>query len=360
MKKFLPILSFVVLGLAIYSCKKDQVYKSMTPYQLDIPSHFPAMQIPGDNPMTVEGVELGRYLFYETRLSRDNSISCASCHLQEHGFSDPNKFSQGVDGALGDRQSMALVNLGWQTSFFWDGRSGTLEEQILEPIPNPVEMHQEWPDAIAKLRLDTKYPRMFRQAFGEEGITKEKVTKSIAQFLRTMISGKSKYDVMYKFQNGLALSPTEQTIWENITVQEWAGMDIFQSLNKGDCIHCHDGALMHVNLFSNNGLDMTFTDEGRYLVTGNPNDRGKFKVPSLRNIEYTAPYMHDGRFNTLDEVTLHYSFGVVNSPTIDPMMEFAHQGGVQLDLQERELLKIFLQTFSDEEFLNNPKFKTPF
>jgi cytochrome c peroxidase len=348
----------LIVGV-LYSCKKDQVFVSMTPYTLDIPSHFPQMPIPDDNPMTVEGVELGRHLFYEKKLSRDNTISCASCHFQEHGFSDPSQFSVGVDGAVGDRQSMALVNLGWQTSFFWDGRAGTLEEQILEPIPNPVEMHQEWPDAIQKLVNDEKYPKMFARAFGETGISKEKVTKAIAQFLRTMISGQSKYDVMYKFQNGLALTPHEQQIWENITVEEWAGMDIFFSLSGGDCLHCHDGPLMHVNIFSNNGLDMTFADEGRYLVTGNQNDKGRFKVPTLRNIELTAPYMHDGRFNTLDEVILHYSFGVVNSPTIDPMMEFAHQGGVQLDLQERELLKTFLKTFTDHTFISNPKFAPP-
>ena len=164
---------------------------------------------------------------------------------------------------------------------------------------------------------------------------------------------------MYKVQNSLPLTAEEQTIMNAITVEEWAGRDMFFSLTGGDCLHCHDGPLMHVNLFSNNGLDATFTDDGRYLVTGNTNDLGKFKAPTLRNIELTAPYMHDGRFQTLDEVIMHYSFGIEQSATIDPMIEFAHLGGVQLDPQERDLLKTFLKTFTDYEFINNPDFRAP-
>ena len=345
----------------LFACSKDNLFlrETMTPYELDIPSHFPEMPIPADNPMTVQGVALGRKLFYDKQLSLDNTVSCATCHQADQGFSDPNQFSVGVNGATGTRQSMALVNLGWQTHFFWDGRAGTLEEQILEPVPNPVEMHLEWPEAVSRLSADPLYPDMFYTAFGEEGITKEKTSKAIAQFLRTMISGRSKYDIMYKVQNSLPLTADEQVIMNSITVEEWAGMDMFFSLTGGDCLHCHDGPLMQVNLFSNNGLDATFDDEGRYLVTGNMNDLGKFKVPTLRNIELTAPYMHDGRFETLDEVILHYSFGITQSSTIDPMIEFASQGGVQLDPQERELLKTFLKTFTDYEFINNPDFRAP-
>lgn len=355
------VVFFVAIGIFLFGCRKDKLFvqETMTPYELDIPSHFPQMPIPSDNPMTVEGVALGRKLFYDVRLSLDNTISCGSCHQADKGFSDPDQFSVGVGGAVGDRQSMALVNLGWQSTFFWDGRSGTLEEQILEPVPNPVEMHLEWPEAVSRIQADELYPDMFYAAFGENGITKEKTAKAIAQFLRTMISGNSKYDVMYKVQNSLPLTAAEQTLMNAITVEEWAGMDIFFSLTGGDCLHCHDGPLMHVNLFSNNGLDATFEDEGRYLVTGNTNDMGKFKVPTLRNIELTAPYMHDGRFQTLDEVIIHYSFGIEQSATIDPMLEFAHQGGVQLDPQERELLKTFLKTFTDYEFINNPDFREP-
>jgi len=355
------ILAISVVALILFGCRKDKLFvtEKMTPYVLDIPSHFPQMPIPADNPMTVEGVALGRKLFYDVRLSLDNSISCGSCHQADNGFSDPLQFSLGVGGAVGERHSMALVNLGWQNSFFWDGRAQTLEELVLEPVPNPIEMHLEWPDAVSRIESDAIYPDMFYAAFGEDGISKEKTAKAIAQFLRTMISGKSKYDVMYKVQNSLPLSAEEQTIMNNITVEEWAGMDVFFSLTGGDCLHCHDGPLMHVNLFSNNGLDATFDDEGRYLVSGNTNDLGKFKVPSLRNIELTAPYMHDGRFQTLDDVIFHYSFGIEHSSTLDPMIEFAFQGGVQLDLPARELLKTFLKTFTDHEFINNPDFRAP-
>lgn len=355
------VLFFLVIGIIPFSCRKDKLFvqETMTPYELDIPSHFPEMPIPSDNPMTVEGVALGKKLFYDVRLSLDNTISCGSCHQADNGFSDANQFSIGVGGALGDRQSMALINLGWQTSFFWDGRVVTLEEQILETVPNPTEMHLEWPVALNRIQADALYPDMFYAAFGENGITKEKTAKAIAQFLRTMISGNSKFDVMYKFENSLPLTTSEQALMNTITVEEWAGRDVFFSLTGGDCLHCHDGPLMHVNMFSNNGLDATFNDEGRYLVTGNTNDLGKFKVPSLRNIELTAPYMHDGRFQTLDDVITHYSFGIEQSTTIDPMIEFAHLGGVQLDPQERDLLKTFLKTFTDYTFINNPDFREP-
>lgn len=353
------VLILIGATLLISSCRSDKISRSVTPYQLEIPSHFPDMPIPADNPMTVEGVELGRKLFYDKKLSRDNSISCASCHSPENAFSDPNQFSEGVDGQIGTRNSMALINLGWQTSFFWDGRSETLEEQILVPVTDPHEMDQSWEATVSKLSQSTEYNNNFFTVFGVEEFDSTHVVKAIAQFLRTMISGNSKYDVMYKYQNSLPLTNAEQEIWDNITVEEWAGMDVFFSLSGGDCLHCHDGALAQVNIFSNNGLDATFDDPGRMLVTGNPNDEGHFKVPTLRNIELSAPYMHDGRFNSLEEVVNHYSFGVVNNPTIDPMMEFANQGGVQLDAQERELLITFLKTFTDEEFINNPDFQDP-
>ncbi|RFC55483.1 cytochrome-c peroxidase [Brumimicrobium aurantiacum] len=333
---------------------------SITPYELEIPSHFPAMPIPEDNPMSVEGVELGRKLFYDTRLSLDNSISCASCHNQTSGFSDNAQFSTGVNGATGNRQSMALVNLGWQSSFFWEGRAETLEEQILHPVRDPLEMNQTWEVTAEKLKQVEDYQNDFYQVFDVVNFDSTHISKAIAQFLRTLISSQSKYDVMYKFNNNLPLNTFEQELYAQITNEEWAGMDLFFSLTNGDCLHCHDGPLMQVQgLFSNNGLDETFTDIGRMIVTGNPNDKGKFKVPSLRNIEVSAPYMHDGRFSNLDEVINHYSFGVVESSTIDPMMEFSHQGGVQLDAQEHNLIKAFLKTFTDHEFLNNPDFKDP-
>lgn len=331
----------------------------ITPYQLDIPSHFPAMQIPADNPMSVEGVALGRRLFYETQLSLDNSISCASCHSPANAFSDPNQFSTGVNGTVGNRQSMALFNLGWQKFFFWDGRAKSLEEQILEPVPNPIEMHLEWTEALSRLQADLTYRNDFYRVFNESGITKEKVAKVIAQFLRTLISADSKYDVMYKYINSIPLTAKETQVYQQVTPEEWAGYDLFQSLNGADCFHCHNGPLMQVEKFSNNGLDANFTDLGRELVTKNSNDRGKFKVPSLRNIAYSAPYMHDGRFETLDEVIEHYSSGIQHSTTIDPLIEFANQGGVQLDALQKSMLKKFLLTMSDPNFIQNPAFQKP-
>ena len=350
----------IFIGLAlILSCRKDNVTYEPTPYKLQIPSHFPVMVIPEDNPMTIEGVELGRKLFFEELLSGDNTMSCASCHAPENSFTDLKKFSTGIDGIQGSRNSMALINLGWQKFFFWDGRSKSLEEQILEPVPNPIEMHQSWKDAVAKLNQDVNYRNLFYKAFGEPGIDSIKVSKAIAQFIRTMISGESKYDVMYKYENNLAMNSNDQLVLSKITPQEWAGYDLFKSLNGADCLHCHSGVLMHINKFSNNGMDATFQDPGRGGITGNPNDMGRFKIPTLRNIALTPPYMHDGRFATLDDVIEHYSTGLIPSPTIDPLMEHLATSGVQLDWEERGLLKAFLMTLTDYNFVNNPNFKDP-
>lgn len=354
------LVSVFILIVLIFSCRKDRVEYKATPYVLDIPSHFPDMIIPADNPMTVEGVELGRYLFYEKKLSGDNTMSCASCHFPESSFSDPNQYSTGIDGIQGNRQSMALVNMGWENFFFWDGRKTTLEEQIIDPVINPIEMHESWKNAVSKLNKDMNYRNRFFRAFGEEGIDSIKAAKAIAQFIRTMISGQSKFDVMYKYENGMSLSSSEQSIFQTIDPEEWAGYDLFKSLNGADCFHCHNGPLMRVKKFSNNGLlPNSFNDIGRAAVTNNPEDNYKFKVPTLRNIALTAPYMHDGRFATLDEVIEHYSSGIHMSPTIDPLIEFGSQGGVQLDAQEKYLLKKFLLTLTDNNFINNPKFKDP-
>ncbi len=343
-----------------FSCRKDNTRYFPTPYNLEIPSHFPDMIIPADNPMTVEGVELGRFLFYEKRLSGDNTQSCASCHLPSASFSDPNQYSTGIDGIQGTRHSMALVNLGWEDFFFWDGRKTTLETQILEPVPNPIEMHQSWKRTVEKLNADVNYRNRFFKAFGEEGIDSTKATKAIAQFIRTLISGESKFDVMYKYENNLSLNSSEQAILQTVDVEEWAGYDLFKSLNGADCFHCHNGPLMRVKKFSNNGLmPNSFDDKGRAGVTNNPEDNYKFKVPTLRNIALTAPYMHDGRFATLDEVIEHYSSGIHMSPTIDPLIEFGSQGGVQLDAQEKYLLKKFLLTLTDQKFVLNPNFQDP-
>lgn len=348
---------FVAGLLLFHSCVKEKVGYEPTPYVLEIPSHFPQMPIPADNPMTEEGVLLGRMLFYEKQLSLDGSISCGSCHAPSKSFSDSVAFSLGVNGTSGLRNAQALINLGWQSSFFWDGRAATLEQQILSPVPNPIEMHLAWKDAVSRLSADMNYKNQFFKAFGTATIDSTQVAKALAQFLRTMISGNSRYDVMYKFINGINLTAAETSVKNSITLEEWAGYDLFQSLNGGDCFHCHNGPLMQVQKFSNNGLDAQFSDLGRGAITLNSNDNGKFKVPTLRNIALSAPYMHDGRFLTLDDVINHYSSGIHSSPTIDPLIEFASQGGVQLTTEERNYLKAFLLTLTDDGFVTNPNFQ---
>ena len=353
-------LLILFIAATVFSCRKDQIVFESTPYTIAIPSHFPQMNIPENNPMTEQGVELGRFLFYEKKLSGDNTMSCASCHQLNSSFADNVPLPTGIQGVEGTRNSMPLFNLGWDEFFTWDGRKATLEDQILEPVPNPVEMHLKWKDAVSKLQLNVDYRNKFFRAFGEEGIDSIKVSKAIAQFIRTIVSSSSKFDVMYKAENSLPLSVQENQIFENIEAETWAGYDLFKSLNGADCFHCHNGPLMRVKKFSNNGLDQTFSDNGRSLVTQNDNDRGKFKVPSLRNLSFTAPYMHDGRFNTLEEVIEHYSSGIQESETIDPLIEFSAQGGVQLDALEKEWLKKFLLALNDTIFINNPNFKDPF
>lgn len=360
-KKYGHLGYFLLIAfLFVLSCRKDKSSDfEPTPYNLEIPAHFPQMPIPADNPLTVEGIELGRHLFYDKLLSRDNTISCASCHHQVNAFSDPNVVSIGVDGATGTRQSMALVNMGWQQFFFWDGRVSTLEEQIFHPVLDPVEMDNTWAEIVTRLRQHDKYPQMFYKAFGAPGIDSVKASKAIAQFIRTMVSAESKFDLIYKWANGIPLSVQEAILFQQITPEELAGYDLFMSLNGADCMHCHNGPLMQVQIHSNNGLDAEFTDIGRMGVTGNPNDKGRFKVPTLRNIGYSAPYMHDGRFATLEEVIDHYSHGLVWSPTIDTNMEFVSHGGVQLSAQEKLFLKAFLLTLNDPKFISNPKFSNP-
>lgn len=224
MRYFVNILFFLALFFVLLtSCKKDKISYSVTPYNLEIPDHFPQMAIPEDNPMTVEGVELGRRLFYDKILSKDNTVSCASCHKQKEGFSDSRQFSEGVGGAVGRRQSMALINMGWQQFFFWDGRAATLEEQIFHPVVDPTEMDLSWEEAVSRLKNDTYYANQFYKVFNEEEFDSTHVSKAIAQFLRTLISANSKYDVMYKIQNDIPLTASEKDLQSEITVEEWAG-----------------------------------------------------------------------------------------------------------------------------------------
>jgi cytochrome c peroxidase len=318
-----------------------------TPYALEIPAGFPNMEIPVDNPMTVEGIELGRKLFYDPILSGDNTQSCASCHNQAFAFTDNERtFSIGIDGIEGTRNSMAVINTGWMPTLFWDGRSVGVEDQALEPVPNPIEMHQSWPDAVQKLKSHQDYPDLFFNAFGTRDIDSMHVVKAIAQFERTLISSNSKWDRYLRGEVQLSQAETK-------------GFEIFFT-EKGDCFHCHSTILFTDNIFHNNGLDSIFTDKGLYEVTGNENDIGKFKTPTLRNLRFTKPYMHDGRFKDLGQVVDFYSEGLRWSPTIDPLMKKVNQGGVLLTEEDKFNLVAFLLTLTDTTFVNNPDYSNPF
>lgn len=308
-----------------------------TPYPLEIPPNFPPMEIPSDNPTTVEGVTLGRRLFNDPILSADSTIACASCHLAQFAFADPNAFSQGVAGHT-KRHSMSLTNVGWAPSLFWDGRAPSLEAQALEPVQDPVEMGENWDHVVEKLRRHNEYPDLFTQAFGQRPISADLAVKAIAQFERTLISARSKLDLYLAGQT--QLSP-----------QEKMGLDLFNS-ETAECFHCHGTLLLTANTFHNNGLDTEPTDMGRAEVTGSIYDAGKFKAPTLRNIEYTAPYMHDGRFATLEEVVEFYNSGLRDSPTIDPLM--LNGTAINLSEEQKAALVAFLKTLSDPAFAPQP------
>lgn len=349
-KVILYSLSFLLLMNC--SSKEEEIYTPI-PYNLEIPQLFSdkliAPIIPVNNPLTQEGVALGKKLFFDKILSGDGTQSCASCHHPQNAFSDNQQFSLGIDKKVGTRNAMPIFNLAWNFDelFNWHGSSFGLEKQAFEPVTNPIEMHANWATVTNKLQQHPEYPDLFLRAFGSSKIDSTLVTKAIAQFERTLISANSKFD---KFLLGKA----------TLTSQEQNGFNIFMDEAKGDCFHCHgsnNNPLWTDNKFHNNGLDTNFTDLGLGEITGDPADNGKFKSPSLRNLAFTAPYMHDGRFATLEEVINHYSEGLQPSSTIDPLMKKVSQGGVNLTLQEKTHLKAFLLSLSDPSFINNPDFK---
>jgi cytochrome c peroxidase len=330
-----------------------------TPYTLVIPPFFPPMDVPADNPLTVEGVELGRYLFWEKKLSGNNEMSCGTCHLPENSFADPQQFSTGINGDIGTRQAMALINMGWAVSYFWDGRKMTLEDLVIEPVENPIEMDEDWENALSELRNDPAYPPRFKAAFGTTEINQLRVRKAIASFIRTMISADSKFD---KQRIGQYTFTASEEDGFNLFLREGGSPDEVPGGSFGaDCFHCHGFGAMQMTdyLFHNNGLDASFeADAGRAGVTGNALDSGKFRTTTLRNIELTSPYMHDGRFTTLEQVVNHYNSGGVPSTTIDPFMKFT-TGGLQLSEQSKVNLIAFLKCLTDTSFIHNPAFSDP-
>lgn len=334
-----------------------------------LPDHYldgPADEFdntPEDNPITDMGATLGRVLFYDRSLSVDNRISCASCHRQQNGFSDPRRFSRGVNGEIGSRNSMGLINARYYENgkFFWDERAASLEEQVLMPIEDHKEMGMNLSDLEVKLGQLDYYEVLFERAFGSKEVTSDRISKALAQFVRSIISVNSKFD------RGLIASGQEGDLGTkplpNFTDQENEGMDIF--LNRATCVYCHGTALNVNDEAKNNGLELNYADGGKGDFTGIASDEAEFKVPSLRNIEFTAPYMHDGRFATLMDVVNHYSDNVQQHENLNfRLTTDEKRGGNPLRLgltqSEKEALVAFLRTLSDDDVATAKKWSNPF
>jgi cytochrome c peroxidase len=356
--------------LLMFSCTGPDDYVETTPLNdFSAPFYFSLFELPSDNPLTNEGVELGRMLFYDTKLSKDNTISCATCHQQSRAFTDGKVVGEGIRGQKMDRNSMSLVNMLWSTSHkFWDGRAANLEDQALQPIENPKEMDLKLNELLIRLNSDSVYKSKSKSAFNTNEIREEHVAKALAQFQRTLISQDSKYD---KFLKGeLQLSEQEQRGMQSFFTHP----DPSVELRGSNCGDCHrnfltDGFNDGFDGFANNGLeDDENLEDGLYAVTKNPLHKGKFKIPSLRNITLTAPYMHDGRFNTLEEVLDHYNENIHMSSTLDILIREASNefrepdDPIALKLTEEEINDIiaFLKTLTDSTFINNEKYSNPF
>lgn len=337
------------------SCKKEEVSLPTEDQRVVIalPAHFPAFKDDVYNPLTKAGVALGRMLFYDPRLSENNKISCASCHRQNLAFSDGIALNNiGMSGNTLHRNAPALINLAWTNNgLFWDGGSTNLESQAFAPLASADEMHQNLDELVNELSAIPAYVVQFKQAFGTS-ITSGNIVKAIAQFERTLISASSKYD-QYRS------NPSQLTL----TDQELKGLNL---INK-HCRNCHAGELFTDNLYHNNGLNSDFSNDehegifqGRSRVSLDPYDLGKFKTPTLRNVLLTAPYMHDGRLKTIDDVILHYSNGVKLSPSLDPSLRQSDLStGLKLTSDEREAIKASLSTLTDPTFIENPAFRDP-
>lgn len=319
---------------------------------------------PASNPVTDDGATLGRVLFYDKNLSINNTISCASCHLQTNGFSDPATFSVGFEGEVTSRNSMGLINARYYANgkFFWDERAASLEEQTLIPIQDHIEMGMHLDTLLKKLNTIAYYPDLFEKAFGDKTITNDRVSKALAQFTRSIISFSSKYDVGRA--NFPANTPQSQLgDFSNFTVQENRGKEIFFA--DTSCSICHGSEAFTGRIAANNGLDVVYTDEGLGGVSGNANEISKFKTPSLRNIELTAPYMHDGRLKTLEEVVEHYNSGVQAHPNLSPTLR---EGGalngppkkLNLSDSDKAALVAFLKTLTDNSVSAEAKYSSPF
>jgi len=358
MRNFLFLLiSSLFSVLLLFHCTDKPEIIQTTPYILPAPKFFPTINnSPDYNPMTVEGVKLGRYLFYDGRLSGrthcDSMMSCYKCHRIELGMNSQEFDGKGtgVSGLRSPHTVMPLVNLAFrkQNTYGWNGSLSSIEDVAYIVFSLDFEFNTTFKQAVNTIKNIPIYPPMFKAAFGTEEVTIDRIAMAISQFLRSLVSYNSKFD-KYLRKEITSLTPAE-----------FRGYNLFMS-ERGDCFHCHgDAALFTSNLFYNNALDSVFikTDD-RFSVTGLTSDIGKFKAPTLRNVAVKKAFMHDGRFNCLEDVINHYSHGLAYSETADPLMKYIVFGGNQLKAQEKQDLIAFLKTLTDSTFIRNPEFSRP-
>ena len=342
-KTYLGFLS-LVLFLSCTSDKDDSDYQNI-PIAYQVPSNFPPLAYNmADNPLTEKGFELGKKIFYDGRLASDGVVSCGFCHIQNDAFTHHgHTFSHGVGDGVGVRNAPPIQNMAYQTQFFWDGAADHIELLSMSPISNELEMNGNIIAIINLMKNDSSYKRLYKQAFANGEINSENMLKALAQFMTLLTSSNSRFDKYRRNELGGIL-----------TTQELAGYAIFNQ----KCASCHATDIFTDNSFRNNGLPInpSINDKGRYRVTGLDEDKYRFKVPSLRNIEKTAPYMHDGRFYTLEAVLDHYDSGVAQIQNLDPSLQHAGTLGIPLSSTEKAQLITFLKTLTDNEFLSNPKF----
>lgn len=340
--RFTTVLTLILL---VSGCT-DDVEPVKNSYAFEMPANFPApVYTFGNNPVSRAGAELGQMLFYDPVLSLDSSIACANCHQQAVAFSDPvHRFSRGVDDAVGFRNAPAIQNMAFQNNFFWDGGVKHLDFVPINAVTSKIEMAETLEHVVQKLKRSKFYPEKFKDAFQEDQITSQQMLYALSQFMNLMVSANSKYDQYVRKETDL-------------TKEESEGLEIFEA----HCRTCHATDLFTDDSFRNNGLDAGFEkDAGRERITEFSGDRGKFKVPSLRNVDLTSPYMHDGRFNTLQQVLDHYSNTVKDSETLDPLLKQGESLGIVLSAEEKVKLIAFLKTLSDETFTHDKRFANPF
>lgn len=344
-----------IFFIAVGCAKAPEPVWDTTSYTLDY-GGLPEPELPVDNQLTEQGVKLGRMLFYETRLSGDNSMACASCHKQENAFTDTNRFSTGINGLEGHRQAMSAVNMLWNTNgYFWDGRAEKLRDQSLMPIQDVSEMNETIENVVEKLEQDTLYTHQFFRAFGSEDISSHRIGLALEQFMNSIVSYRSKYDL---FLDGAATFTEEEELGMELFFDEYN--PFFPETSGADCGHCHGGKNFSSQEYMNNGLDSIYNDNGRYDVTGLELDRGAMKVTTLRNIALTPPYMHDGRFNTLEEVIDHYNDGLRNNASLNPALAMTMGTGLMLNDADKGALIAFLRTLTDTNLIQDSRYASPF